>query len=146
MMRKDWALLAISFAEGDLLTPVQLQKSLFLLGRNKPDEVGPGFYDFQAYDYGPFDAAVYRDAEELAREGLVRIDREPLVRSWAEYAATPSGLTRSTDIRAQAPAAAVSYLGEAVAWTRQLTFDQLVSAIYEAFPDQRANSVFRASH
>ena len=48
--RKDWALLAIANAgHGVSLSPVQLQKSLFLLGRELGSKVGANFYDFQPY-------------------------------------------------------------------------------------------------
>src|SRR5256885_12661208 len=75
MRRSRWVLLALLAAEGHSLNPVQLQKSLFLLGKRRPREVGKGFYHFRAYDYGPFDLAVYTDADELAEQGLVTIDR-----------------------------------------------------------------------
>jgi hypothetical protein len=43
MKRALWTLLAISVANGKTLSPVQVQKSLFLLGRMLPDEVGDLF-------------------------------------------------------------------------------------------------------
>lgn len=143
LKKKDWTLLAISAVDGEPLTPVQLQKSLFLLGEKKAVDVGKGFYDFEPYDYGPFDVTVYKDAEQLEREGLVRIDREEPGRSWAEYAPTRNGLQHAKELRKQAPTGAVRYLKTAVEWTQSLTFQQLVSAIYEAFPEQQENSVFR---
>src|SRR5947209_2707195 len=70
MNRKDWTLLAICSANGNGLSPVQLQKALFLLSREMPNAVG-NFYHFTAYHYGPFDRAVYDDAERLAADGMV---------------------------------------------------------------------------
>src|SRR5439155_6656754 len=53
--RSAWVLLALLAAEGHSLTPVQLQKCLFLLGSRRPKDVGRDFYHFRPYDYGPFD-------------------------------------------------------------------------------------------
>lgn len=49
---------------------VQLQKSLFVLGRRRAKDLGGDFYNFQPYDYGPFDASVYHDADALPLAGL----------------------------------------------------------------------------
>lgn len=139
--RKNWALLAIAAASGEPVSPVQLQKSLFLLGRELGDLVSGDFYEFQPYNYGPFDIAVYKDAEELASEGLITITRPPHAR-YNEYRATAMGLARATCIREQAPARAAKYLETAVAWARRLSFSELVQAIYAKYPDTRVNSVF----
>jgi uncharacterized protein YwgA len=77
MTPKDWTLLVIAAADPKPLQPVQLQKSLFLLGRNlSPEQLQvKEFYDFQPYDYGPFCSDIYSNAEKLSDEGLIRIDR-----------------------------------------------------------------------
>ena len=139
MDRKDWTLLAISFNDGEPMQPVQLQKTLFLLGKRCRADVGPKFYKFRPYNYGPFSSEVYQDAEELAAEGFVRIERG----QWSEYSATEAGLRRARQIRKKAPKTAVSFLEQAVDWARQLSFQELVSAIYEEFPEQRKHSVFQ---
>lgn len=144
LQNKDWTLLAISAAQGESLTPVQLQKSLFLMGQNAPWAVGRSYYHFSPYNYGPFSQRVYTDAEVLARDGLVRIERRP-GQSWVEYSATPVGLRKAAEIERQVPSSAAEYLRSVVAWAHGLTFGELVSAIYSAFPEQRVNSVFRSS-
>ncbi len=92
MKRRDWNLLAIASAEQPM-TPVQLQKSLFLIGEQLKDEVGDDYYEFRPYHYGPFDRAVYEDASDLVRAGLVK----PVATAkgqgrWNEYVPTASGL------------------------------------------------------
>ena len=62
MTRQDWLLLVLAAADGKPLSPLQLQKSLFLVGYDLARLVGSDFYTFRPFDYGPFDAAVYRDA------------------------------------------------------------------------------------
>ena len=139
LKRRDWALLAIAAARGERLEPVHLQKALFLLGKELPDAVGPDFYVFAPYHYGPFDKLVYEDAEALAAEGLVDIERPW---RWSEFAATPAGLEAAARLRAEQPAAS-AYLARVVEWARRLTFQQLVRAIYANYPDFKVNSVFQ---
>jgi hypothetical protein len=139
MERKDWALLAISFAGGRGLSPVQLQKSLFLLGKELPAEVGDGFYDFIPYNYGPFDRAVYVDANKLSEDGLVNIAE----RSLKEYSPTPLGLQCASLLEGAASPRARAYLQQIVKWTQSLSFSQLVRAIYDRYPEYRQNSVFQ---
>jgi uncharacterized protein len=141
MRRRDWALLAIAAADGEPLSPVQLQKSLFLLGQEMGDLVGQPYYQFSPYNYGPFDSSVYRDAAQLAEAGLVTVSRPAHLR-YNEYRATPGGLALAGDLRQQASAAAVEYLHTIVDWARSLQFADLVQAIYAKYPDFRVNSVF----
>lgn len=142
MKRKDWTLLAIAAADGHEVTPVQLQKVLFILGKEKADRVGPGFYKFKPYNYGPFSSDVYFDADTLDAEGLVDADAGSATRSWTTYRATPEGIAAARKLRASAPKDAVDYLGALVAWARKLSFQQLVSSVYDRYPEQRVNSIF----
>ncbi len=144
VMRRDWLLAALIVAGGEPLTPVQLQKVMFLLGKRAPDGVGTGFYKFHPYNYGPFSAEIYRDAEAMAAEGLVRVERQQPGRPWATYAATSTALARSAALRATLGDERWSYLERLVQWARSLTFQQLVRAVYAAYPDQQVNSIFNA--
>ena len=140
MKRKHWTLLVI--AAGDRpLTPVQLQKSLFLLGKNLPKTTGAGFYKFEPYDYGPFDVQVYLDAEILVAEGLVEISQSG--RGWNEYSATPGGRITAAVFEKKLNPKHASYIKAVVAWTQRLSFQALVRAIYAKYPSYRANSVFQ---
>jgi hypothetical protein len=138
MTRQDWMLLVLAAADGAALQPVQLQKVLFLLGKRMPHEVGTDFYTFEPYDYGPFDANVYRDAEALAMQGLATITHG----RWKTYASTPAGSGRAARLAVERPHV-FEFIRRLVAWARSLTFQQIVKAIYAEFPDMRAKSVFR---
>lgn len=142
MQRRNWALLTLAAAEGAELTPVQLQKVLFLLGDRQRDKVGRGFYSFHPYNFGPFSADVYADADQLEVEGLAQIARGAPGRSWSLYAATPDGLARAREVASQAPQGLPEYIARLVKWARSLTFQELVSAVYSAYPEQRRNSIF----
>jgi uncharacterized protein YwgA len=143
MERRDWTLLAIGFAGGEPVSPVQLQKSLFLLGRQFPDEVGPSFHQFIPYHYGPYAITIRDDVNALASDGLVSFCPQA-GRSWSEYAATPKGLERAATVKHSVDRRPVSYLEAVMKWARSLSFERLVSAIYNVYPDQQVNSVFQS--
>jgi len=144
MTPKDWTLLVIAAANRRAVQPVHLQKALFLLGENlTPKDLGTSvFYHFQAYDYGPFDGAIYADAESLASEGLVIIDLDPC-RRYREYRVTDKGQGRAEELRSGASSNAVQYLDKVVRWVQSISFNDLIEAIYKAYPHMAAKSVFR---
>lgn len=140
----DWVLLAIDASPRKSLSPVQLQKALFLFSRNLDDSQRQtdGFYDFEPYDYGPFDRAVYDDAENLEVNGDIVID-SPSSTGRRRYTATPGGSQRAARIRESLGAEVQEYLDRAVGWVTSLSFNGLVKAIYNEYPEMRANSVFQ---
>lgn len=127
---------------GSPLTPVQVQKILFVVGRELPNAVGSSYYRFRPYNYGPFSSEVYEDADALADAGLVVVDRPSKERPWATYAATPAGIAAARKLSEEVPEESTWYVESVVKWATRLTFQQLVSAIYRKYPDQRVNSIF----
>jgi hypothetical protein len=142
MERRYWPLLAIDDAGPAGLSPVQLQKVLFLLGQNLPHEVGKSYYKFVPYNYGPFDQHVYSDADSLIRDGLVQ-SVQVAGRNWAYYMVTPEGHRVAGHVRSTEVSRKVSeYITKVVKWAQSLSFAQLLSAIYKAYPQYKAKSVF----
>lgn len=139
--KKDWTLLVLSAASGATLSPVQLQKALFLFGKNAPGAIKGAFYNFKPYNYGPFDATVYADARTLDAEGLAVAGERPS-RSWSEYSITPDGMKRAAEIEAELSPEAKSYLASIVAWVRRVSFEDLLRTVYARYPEYAANSVF----
>jgi len=143
MERRDWNLLVLSAAGGEPFSPVQLQKSLFLLEQTlQPEILGANFYHFEPYNYGPFDSTVYTDAAFLTYQGLARTVQAPYGR-WREYAATPEGMEKAQEFARTLPDGIEDYVTRVIRWVRSQSFTQLVSEIYRRYPDMRANSVFR---
>jgi hypothetical protein len=143
MKPAEWALLVIASAGGRPLQPVQLQKSLFLLSRNLPVELtAGGFYQFEAYDYGPFSRMIYEDAEALEGAKFVRIQRPPEAR-FNLYSATTAGKDVADRLGALLPPRATAYVRDIVSFTQSLPFNELVSTIYLLYPDTKINSVFQ---
>lgn len=139
MKRTDLLLKIITAAEGKPLTPAQLQKVAFLLGMQCSNYMPDDYYSFRKYDYGPFSAEIYRDAEQLEREGKITI----FINSrggWREYAATVRGfMTEIEDM----PEEVSSFIVDKVKWARELSFQELVREVYKMYPEYRENSVFQ---
>lgn len=139
--RADWPLLALYAADDGALTPVQMQKVLFLLDKQAHDLIPTEFYTFSAYNYGPFASQIYIDLEQHAREGRIVFDN-PAGRSWRGYVITPVGKARAAQISDDIDRNLLNYLGDLVRWVKSLRFSELVGAIYKAYPDYAKNSIF----
>ena len=140
MDRQDFVLATLSPAHGATHSPVQVQKLFFLLDQNIPDLVGGPFFKFTPYNYGPFDRAVYDELEALAVQGYVELCSEG---SWKSYRLTAEGQERADDLFSGLPDRVRDYITKASKYVRDLSFTQLVSAIYKAYPEMRENSVFQ---
>jgi len=143
LSHEQMTLVVLSLADGGSFTPVQIQKALFLAD----DKARGAFradsrYDFQPYDYGPFDWQVYADAENLERHGLAQINQQPGSR-WRIYAASRAGVTEGHRLAELLSPDQREILRRIVNLVRSLSFNDLVSAIYRAYPPMRARSVFR---
>ena len=140
--RTDWLLLALDAAGSKGLTPVQLQKTLFLLGKKMPDQVGTEFYDFKPYHYGPFDRAVYTDAEKLAATGRIEIEQRE-GENFNRYIITRDGEVDVSRLAYEAKDVFEYLKDKLLPWIRSQTFQSLVSAIYAEYPEMRKHSVFQ---
>ncbi len=143
MNRRDLVLAVLASSEGRPYTPVQLQKAIFLITKNVPDIVddGPGF-NFEPYDYGPFDSGVYLEADNLSRAGSAVIAPSGYGR-WNTYAATDAGLKPGTDILNGLQEEIRQYIKDISTWVRAQSFSSLVKSIYQAYPETAANSIFK---
>ncbi len=141
MNRRQYVLAGMAAGkEAAIFQPVQIQKLFFLLDREIPKHTGGPHFNFSAYDYGPFDSAVYDEVEALAREGLAMVDKSGFYRV---YSLTHEGLAQGKAALGELTPQGREYAVKAADWVRAVTFNQLVSAIYDRFPDMKANSVFR---
>lgn len=140
MKREEVVLVALSAGSGAMHSPVQIQKLLFLLDQNIGPQLGGPHFNFQPYNYGPFDKSVYEVLEQLSYDNLVRIVSN---RTWKEYALTEMGRVKGEKVLESLPNEIKSYINKVSFFVRNLSFTQLVSAIYKAYPDMRQNSVFQ---
>ena len=137
--QRDIVLASLAAAGGDNYQPVQIQKLIFLFQKRA---LKMDIFHFIPYDYGPFDPAVYVQLDELSQEGMVEIEGQPFLRQ-RKYRLSKEGETSAQNLLASLPDNEVEYLKRLSKWIRSLSFAELVGAIYESYPEMRANSVFR---
>jgi hypothetical protein len=139
--RDEFLLLALASAKDGRLTPLQIQKAMFLLKQEAAQFVGPDFYEFVPYNYGPFNSSIYDDLNLLAASGLVSIDQSQ-GRSWAMYTITGAGQQRADRIRQNVAPAIRDYTENVVTWIKSQSFASLLRSIYAKYPNFAINSVF----
>jgi hypothetical protein len=142
MNRRDLVLATLAASEGRPYTPVQIQKAIFGICDQLPNLIDDdqGFH-FEPYDYGPFDSEVYAEISKLQWVGKAVISPSP-AGNWNTYAASDAGLHRGRDLLATLGTKG-EYIKKISAWVRSLSFNSLVKSIYQAYPQMKANSVFR---
>ena len=79
--RQKVVLAALAAERSSAFAPVQVQKLFFLLDQNIAADFGGRQFNFEPYDYGPFDRAVYSELEALAQKELVAIEAAPGAKS-----------------------------------------------------------------
>ena len=142
MDKRDFVLMVVAAGGNIPLTPVQLQKSLFLVSKNLQGEIPDSFYEFEPYHYGPFDAEVYADADSLESEGLL-VSLGSSQGTWLNRATTAAGKERAQKAAEELSASSRDYIQTVVEWTQSLSFSDLVKSIYAHYPEYRKNSVFQ---
>lgn len=142
MENKEFLLLVVAAGDRKPITPVQLQKSLFLIREANLVEAPDQFYEFEPYHYGPFDATVYADADVLEGDGMVaRITSGS--GSWTDTVITDDGLAKAKLIESSLSPSSKLYIHNVVEWVQSLSFSTLLRAIYSKYPQYRENSVFQ---
>jgi uncharacterized protein YwgA len=142
MDKESITLLAIAADSDGGLSPVQLQKSLFIVGKSGLEGLPSDYYEFSPYNYGPFTSEVYAITDILEGKGLVRkviAGGENFYR----YMLTPEGRAKAAEIRKGSPRLLCDYIETIVRWVCSLSFDELLRAIYAKYPDYAINSVFQ---
>ena len=142
MTKREVVLAALAPAHGKQHSPVQAQKLLFLLDREVSQLVDGQHFNFEPYNYGPFDKAVYQVLDELDEDELVTIRSGGWQRT---YALTPTGQNEGDRLLGELSDSAQDYIKRASVFVLKLNFLQLVSAIYKAYPDMQKNSVLRSA-
>jgi hypothetical protein len=135
--RTDYVLAVMAAAQAPL-TPVQVQKTFFILDKKVGQQLGGPHFDFQPYNYGPFDPTVYHELENLAARGLAFVDGPGTSR---RYGVTPGGMQVGLNLLARLDAA--DYFLKITDFVRSMSFAQLVSAVYAEWPEMKAKSIFR---
>lgn len=135
--RSDILLAILAAADGEELSRVQLQKVAFLLSEEFKDRLPVDFYKFDKYDYGPFCIDIYNDTEMLLYWEWIRT--KPSVESNATtYHITEQihldDFPLDEDIK--------QFIKDTVAWVADMSFGELVRAIYLLYPEFIEQSKF----
>jgi uncharacterized protein YwgA len=138
--RDSTILAALAPAAREDLTPVQVQKLFFLIDRNFAKELGGALYSFTPYNYGPFDRQVYDDLERLAKTGEIELTPD---RTWFNFRLSEVGLVKAQESFSSLEPPVQDYFRRVNEFVRKMSFTQLVAAIYRAYPEMKANSVFQ---
>ena len=139
-MTRSEVVLAAMAAPGKsiLFDPVRIQKLLFLIDQEAGSYINGPHFDFQPYLYGPFDSEVYDELSSLVRDGLVE-SRGPWPRT---YCLTSAGQGSGAKILNSLPHGVARYFDDCARWVLSLSFGNLLSAIYQKYPEMAVNSVF----
>jgi hypothetical protein len=140
LKRDDYVLAMMGLTGGRPLEPVHVQKLFFLLDNRVAPHLGKAYFDFKAYDYGPFDKTVYEALGSLSDRGDVAISRS--TSGLRQYSLTPKGVGNATKLAAKLPDDVRSKAQRLGEWVVAQDFATLVSAIYKAYPAMKENSVF----
>jgi len=113
-----------------------LVKWAFLLSREMPSVGGPSFYDFVPYHYGPFSFALFREADNLVRNGYLReikVDGRDFWELVPDAPANTQSLSR--DVRRDASRVVERFPDK--------PSDNLLDYVYKQFPQYTVNSKLR---
>jgi len=141
MKRHEVVLAAMAPAQTKPFKPVQVQKLFFLLDKNIAEFTDGPHFDFQPFDYGPFDKSVYQELEKLGSCGLIEIIMDDFSGS-KTFRLTPNGYNTGIDLLRQQPDVIGEYIDDIVDWLLTSSFSQIVSTIYKEYPEMSVNSVF----
>ncbi|ESW95249.1 hypothetical protein X768_32820 [Mesorhizobium sp. LSJC265A00] len=121
------------------MTPVQVQKAMFLLEQEALPHIKTPFYTFVPYNYGPFCPDIYQDLKNMEFKGQVISDKTANI---VIYSITKSGLDKADGIAKNVDPLVNTYTGQVVDWVKSQSFSGLLQAIYKKYPDYAVNSVF----
>jgi hypothetical protein len=139
--RKDVLLAALALSDNRSLTPVQVQKAMFLIAAEAKQAAPGRFYKFEKYNYGPFCPDISSDLTEFERDDLLAVD-QPLSRKVRSYRLTDQGVKAAALSESNLSPGLTEYLRSVVAWVTSLSFPDLVREIYKKYPEYKENSVF----
>jgi NitT/TauT family transport system substrate-binding protein len=97
--RRGWLLLALSLSGKGGLSPVQLQRSLFLVAQKREEQVGAGFYEFEEADgSAPTSPSLYEDIDALVAAAHIEKEWMPDL-SASMFRLSDTGWAWSEDLR-----------------------------------------------
>jgi len=140
MNRQEILMAALASGAREEFSPVQIQKLMFLIDENIGRALGGPFFAFEPYHYGPFDVGVYNEFSLLEAQQLAHAEGNGRDR---RYRLNDEGRARAAEVLNRLPEPISRYITELANFVQSLSFSSLVSSVYKAYPNMKANSVFR---
>ena len=108
------------------LSPVQLQRSLFLVAQKREEQVGAGFYEFEeANGSAPTSPSLYEDIDALVAAAHIEKEWMPDL-SASMFRLSDTGWAWSENLRRRVKKDALSRLEDAVAWVKEQSYLELI--------------------
>ena len=124
--RRGWLLLVLSMSGKGGLSPLQLQRSLFLVAQKREEQVGAGFYEFEEGNgSAPTSPTLYEDIDALGAAAHVEKEWRPDL-SASMFRLSDTGWAWSEDLRRKVRKDALSGLEDAVAWVKEQSYLELI--------------------
>jgi DNA-binding PadR family transcriptional regulator len=136
MDKKNILLHIIKYADG-FVSPVQIQKLMFLLEKRILTD-REKIYNFQPYNFGPFDRAIYNDLKSYEKEGLIETKQFNNLR---HFELTDKGreYCENNVFELNFEQDRVEKLAKFV---KKLSFEELIVTVYDAYPEMKVSSKF----
>ena len=135
MEKRDWLLISI----GEGISPIQLQKLLFKFAKESQAPQSE-LYEFEPYNWGPCSFEIYDDLSALRSDNL--IEPVPSGRGWSSYRLTDNGKHQASDLRNKVSSNLLEQLDEKYQYVTSRTFSELLSDVYDDYPDFATKSLF----
>jgi len=130
--QQDVVLLMAAGADGPFpLDPIRVMKGCFLVAQRGTAEWRT-LFSFEPYDYGPFDASVYRARDALIAREMLSVDRS--VRHGA-YSLTESGRERVANLRRVIGDDGADWLRRIGQYVTSKSFTDLLDEVYALYPE-----------
>lgn len=139
-MTKDELILSTFSTKGnEIFSPVQIQKLLFLIDKKLHNELEGPYFDFKPYHYGPFDKGIYLRLDALHLLGKVDLIKNGRLTC---YKLTNKGLEEGKKLFENLSEESKKKIKALTNFVKNLSFSELVSAIYKTYPEMKSNSIF----
>jgi len=138
--KKDIILLALSAASSSdqEYDSVQVQKLLFLIDKKIGNQIGGPYFHFIPYNYGPFDKEIYSKIAELSTDTQVSINKNRDI----TYKLTAKGKENGDKLMQVLSKEIQTFIKNLNTFVTELSFSDLIAAIYKEYPEMRKNSIF----
>lgn len=124
--RRGWLLLVLSMSGKGGLSPVQLQRSLFLVAQKREEQVGSGVYEFEeAGGSALMSPTLYEDIDALVAAAHIEKEWMPDL-SASMFRLSDTGWAWSEDLRRKVKKNALAGLEDAVAWVKEQSYLELM--------------------